>query len=83
MIDMPSASSTGSGCRRSRSLIGIVSGFSASMNSRRVDDFRADVKTGRPDQHAEEIGNPPSPVDQLLMGQQASSGRRRTARREP
>ena len=33
MIDMPSASSTGSGCRRNRSLIGIVSGFSASMNS--------------------------------------------------
>src|SRR6266567_4105486 len=36
---------------------------------RRIDEFRADVKTGRPDQHAEEIGDPPSPVDQLLVGQ--------------
>jgi hypothetical protein len=30
MIDMPSASSTGSGCRRNSSLIGMVAGFSAS-----------------------------------------------------
>ena len=33
MIEIPSASNTGSGCRRSTSLIGIVAGFSASRNS--------------------------------------------------
>ena len=38
MIDMPSANSTASGWRRNRSVIGIVAGFSASMNS--------DVSTG-------------------------------------
>ena len=33
MIEMPSASRTSSGWRRNRSVIGIVSGFSASRNS--------------------------------------------------
>jgi hypothetical protein len=38
------------------------------------DDFRADVKPDRPNQHPEEIRDPPSPTDQLVVGQQRRQG---------
>src|SRR5262249_60371854 len=39
-----------------------------------LDDLRAHIKPSGSNQHPEEIRNPPSPADQLVMGQQRRQG---------
>ena len=74
MIEMPDASSTGNRMTTKHFADRHGRRLGSFEKLRCLGDTRADVKTDRANQQAEDIRDAPSPIDQLLVREQRRQG---------